>query len=192
MTIATPGDWVEVDLRATDDEMVRTVDERAQEIPQLAESRDQAIRLMRQVRDVSEEVGIVFAAAMFDVVEGVPVVASATVSVGPLIGIEGAGSEEDRLEAIATTMRASTKRVEELSIVPLQPGSAVRIQQLHEGEESPLGGSLASFSVQYLLPVAGEDTLVTITFATPTVALADGFVPLFDAIAATLELNPAS
>ncbi|MEA2411599.1 MAG: hypothetical protein QOC77_2160 [Thermoleophilaceae bacterium] len=192
MTIAMPGDWVEVDLRASDEEMVRNVDERAQQIPELRDSRDQAIRLMRQVRDVSEEVGIVFAAAMFDVVEGVPVVASATVTAGPLIGIDAAASEEDRLESIAAALRANSERVEDISVADLPPGRAVRIQQLHEGAESPLGGSLVTFSVQYLLPVAGEDTLVAITFATPTVALAEGFIPLFDTIAATLEIESAA
>jgi hypothetical protein len=192
MTIAMPGNWLEIDLDAGDEQIASMVDDRARQLPQLRETRDRAIRLIKQVRDAGDEIGIVFAAAMFEVVEGVPVVASATVSAGPLLGVDAAGlDEEARLETIASTLRATTARVEDISIAELPAGRAVRIQQLHEGPGSPLGGSLVTFSVQYLLPVVHDETLVAMTFATPTVALADDFVPLFDAIASSLELTPA-
>lgn len=50
-----------------------------------------------------------------------------------------------------------------------------------------------SVQVQYLVPVEQDESLVAIAFSTPTVALADEFVPLFDGIASTFEAEtPAS
>jgi hypothetical protein len=194
MTIATPGDWIAIDLDAGDEEIAAMVEERAQQLPQLRDSRDQAMRLMKQVRDAGDAVGIIFAAVMFEVVEGVPVVASMTISAGPLFfNSDDLAPEGDRLEAIATTIRAaknSGSRLEDDSVVELPAGRALRLQQMQpsEGSGDP---QVMTFSVQYLLPVEPDQTLIAITFSTPTVVLADEFAPLFDAIASTFELRPS-
>jgi hypothetical protein len=190
LTIAMPGNWLAVDLDASDEEVVAVVDDRAAQIPQLRETRDEAVRLVKQVRDAADAVGMVFAAVMLEVLEGVAVVASATVTVSPLMDERVAGDDEDaRLESIAATLRASSDRLEDVALAELKPGRAVRVKRLSEGPGSPLGGSLVTFSVQFLLPVPADETLVAITFATPTVALADEFEPLFDAIASSLEIE---
>lgn len=44
------------------------VNARAEQLPQLSDTRGQAVRLMKHVRDVSNAVGIIFAAVMFEVV----------------------------------------------------------------------------------------------------------------------------
>jgi hypothetical protein len=195
MTIATPGDWIAIDLGASDEEIAAIVDARAEQLPQLSDSRAEAVRLMKQVRDVSDAVGIIFAAVMFEVIEDVPVVASMTISAGPLAfeGEEPAPGG-DRLEAMATALRAandSGRRLEDASIVELPAGRAVRVQQMQPSDGPTLPEpQVMTFSVQYLVPLERDESLVAITFSTPTMALADEFVPLFDGIAATFELRP--
>jgi hypothetical protein len=186
IAIATPGDWIRLELGWTDAEITAMVEERIAQLPQLDDMRDQAIELLRLVRDGSLQAGIAIAAVMFDLVERVPITASMTVSAIQM-------PEAADVDSMADELRSGHEpgaHNEAVSVVELPAGRAVRIQKLQEGEASPSGSSTVTFHLQYLVPVAKADTLAAITFATPTVALADSFVPLFAGIASTFELRP--
>jgi hypothetical protein len=166
------------------------VDERAEQLAQLRDTRDQAIRLMKQVRDASAEVGIIFAAAMFEVIDGVPVTASVTVSVAPFPNED----DGDGLEVMAETLRTRLEggeRVEDASIADLPAGRAVRTREVQESPEPAAdGGHSATFCVQYLLPIVADRSLVAMTFSTPVLVLSDEFEVLFEAIASSLKISP--
>jgi hypothetical protein len=193
--LPTPGNWFDLDLdpRTRNQSIAQLVDSRLGGDPSLSRHRDELVRLLRRVAREAAEHNAVFASMLSEFVEGQPMAAGVNVTVAP-ITVDRGGTAVNDPEAVQAALsvasrdRAADGEQREVGIVELAAGRAVRVSGLRT-TQLPGGGhqSLMTSEVQYFLPVPQTNLMSVITFSTPTVALADRFAELFDAMAAGFE-----
>lgn len=110
------------------------------------------------------------------------------------------------LEALASRMAADAKAQEELSLVDIAAGQALRLRSRTDPAGSRPGAStgdgagergdetyaLPSVTLDYQVRVPGADAYLLLAFSTPLVPIADAMVELFDAIAGSLSWKGTS
>ena len=185
--LPTPGNWFDLDLdpRTRNQSIAAMVDAHVAQSPAAADNRQVLVRLLRRTAREAAQGGMIFASLMSEVAEGVPVSASATVTLRTATTSSGGASISDPAD-IARYLRdrggAGGQRAE-LRVVDIPAGRAVRLQGMQEGDVSGVASGVVTLVVQYFLPVPGTESLAVLTFTTPTLALAEPFAGLFDAMA---------
>jgi hypothetical protein len=193
--LPTPGNWFDLDLdpRTRNQSIAQLVDSRLGGDPTLGRRRDEMVRLLRRVAREAAEHNALFASMLSELVENQPMAAGVNVTVAPITVDRGATAVNDPRAVQAALGEASHDPAAdgerpEVRLVQLAAGPAVRVSGMRS-TQLPGGGdqSLLTSEVQYFLPVPGSSLMAVITFSTPTVALADRFAELFDAMAAGFE-----
>jgi hypothetical protein len=115
--------------------------------------------------------------------EGAPVSASLVVSVVPASG--GAPPPGTDPVEVARVLQQMFPAEVGTELRDLGAGPAVRVRRRLE---APIGGleKVGIENLQYIVVLPDLARLALLDFSTPTIGLADPFVELFDAIAATL------
>lgn len=186
--IATPADWVDVDLDRSGDigPLVRLVASRSTLTPEQAAEAEDVLEMLAAANALAEAHGAVFASVLSQVVEGEPVSASLFVAVRH----EPGGGTRD-VEALARRLRRqprSTPVPHDLGVVTLPAGQAVRTRGRTSARPvGPSGPTVEVDTVQYFLPLPDGDGLLVLTFSTPNLPLADAFAELFDAMAGSIS-----
>ncbi|MGH9022491.1 MAG: hypothetical protein ACRDV9_05220 [Acidimicrobiia bacterium] len=190
LRLITPPAWFELDLepsgrRASIDQMVA---ERTGSAVNPAFSTDLALLLERHAAEAYER-GAVRASMFSQELGGEHVAAALMVLVVP--GQVGTGGVADDRSAdggrtLAWGLAEALGPEGATEMRQLPAGPAVRVRRrlqsaIPDGEEVPVE------SVQYFVPFPDGDHLVLLNFSTPNLALADAFVEVFDAMAATLS-----
>lgn len=187
--IATPADWVDVDLDRSGDigPLVRLVASRSTLTPEQAAEAGDVLEMLAAANAQAVAHGAVFASVLSQVVEGAPVSASLFVAVRHEQAAGGAPAPE----ALARRLRhqpRSTPVAHAVEVVTLPAGKAVRSRgRTFARPVGPTGPTVEVDTVQYFVPVPDGDGLLVLTFSTPTLPLADAFAELFDAIAGSLS-----
>jgi hypothetical protein len=183
--LSLPVSWVELDLNpATRAEAIaRIVAERGDAGTQLGLSRGQLTDLLESLAAQAQAKNGVYAAFYSDVMEGAPVSASLVVSVIPASG--GAAPAGTDPVDVARVLRQMFPADADTELRELGAGPAVRVRRRFE---APIAGmeKVAIENLQYVVVLPDLVRLALLDFSTPTSGLADPFVELFDAIAATL------
>lgn len=186
--LPTPGNWFDLDLDpgTRNQSIAAMVDARVAQSPAAVHNRQVLVRLLRRTAREAEQGGMVFASMMSEVAEGVPVSASATVTLRTATAPNGLGPISDPGD-VAGYLRSDDEGIGgqqgEVRVVDIPAGRAVRLQGIQEGDVSGLASGVVTLVVQYFIPVPGTPSLAVLTFATPTLALAEPFIGLFDAMA---------
>lgn len=189
--VTTPAPWIDLDLDPTTRaaSIERALDERAAASGTQLDTGQRAeltVLLERTAAD-AEAKGAIFASIFSDVMEGRPV--SATLIVTLLAGEEGEAAQAlpDRAGLVAG-LREVLADDAATELLELPAGPAVRARRrIDVPLDPPDGRHFTLESVQYFVPLPGAEHLVLLSFSTPTVAMANAFVELFDAIAGTLS-----
>jgi hypothetical protein len=183
--LSLPVSWAELDLNpATRTEAIsKIVAERGEAGTQLGLSRGQLTDLLESLAVQAQAKNGVYAAFYSDVMEGAPVSASLVVSVVPASG--GAPPEGTDPVDVARVLRQMFPAEVDTELRELGAGPAVRVRRRFE---APIGGleKVGIENLQYVVVLPDLVRLALLDFSTPTIGLADPFVELFDAIAATL------
>jgi hypothetical protein len=183
--LSLPVAWVELDLNpATRAEAIaKIVAERGEAGTQLGLSRGQLTDLLESLAVQAQAKNGVYAAFYSDVMEGAPVSASLVVSVVPASG-GGPPAGTDPVD-VARVLRQMFPAEVDTELMELGAGPAVRVRRRFE---APIGGleKVGIENLQYVVVLPDLVRLALLDFSTPTIGLADPFVELFDAIAATL------
>jgi hypothetical protein len=79
---------------------------------------------------------------------------------------------------------------ESLELAVADHGSLLRRTRFDSARLSPTSPPARMFRADYWLDLPGAADLVLLTFSTPIMPAADGFLELFDAIAATVTVHP--
>jgi len=189
-SVRVPDSWYEFDLwRATrTGDLARLVDARVADVPALAPHRGAVLRLLRDVAADAERRGAVFCAAMAepDGAEGTLLVAA--------MGFVTAGSPdpgENSVEAIAAQLSGTATEGDpgagrRVRLVELAAGRGVRVQGI-EPAAMAAGVATDCVTMQTILPVPGDATLVNLVLVSPNVELAEPLLDLFDAVTSTLH-----
>ncbi|MDQ4125173.1 MAG: hypothetical protein M3134_06200 [Actinomycetota bacterium] len=187
LLIATPPTWHALDLDPERRAQVvaNLVDEVAGGRDELAAIRHELRTTLRETIADAVDNGAFFVALMVDIARGVPVSASVVASLAPL-GRDDDGKPLGDPESMADALaKGGGWRPEDVSIVDLAIGRATRVRRrAGMGLISEEGLEVDAESVQFFVPL--EDTpgrMLALSFSTPTVAVADVFVELFDVIA---------
>jgi hypothetical protein len=191
MTIATPGNWIGVDLGAiqrSGDELTEAFAMLFEGEPERRAEAERLARYMTEGAELSLEAGVCYAAAVVDVVDNVPILAALSLMILP----SPAGDEEMSPSEIAEELKqADQDEPSQVAVLDLPAGTAVRMQGLrHFDADRPDGAKVATLSDQYYVPVPGRpDRVAVIAFISPNVAAAEAMRRLFDAIASSLEFR---
>jgi hypothetical protein len=179
--LVTPAGWFDLDL-----DPVTGPGRRAKLVRRRVGGGRERAELRRQIQarldDAAERAmasGARFASCYSEVFEGVQVAATLVGFVSRDIDHTALGDAVDRLR------RADPGA--EIELVDLPAGPAVR--RLAD-VESPVEGSehtKATVSVEYFVPMPEGGRTLLLAFSTPSLALRDALVELFDAIAGTLR-----
>lgn len=193
MSIATPGNWVGVDLGA----LQRSGGEIAEALLPLFEDEpgkraeaENLARYMTQGAEISLEAGVSYVAAVVDVVDQVPILAALSLMILP--SPTGDGEPSSPAEIAQELARAEHEgEPSQVSVLDLPMGSALRVQSIrHFDADRPDDGRMATLSDQYFVPVPGRaDRMAVIAFVSPNIAAAESMRRLFDAIASSLEFQ---
>jgi hypothetical protein len=163
-TLTVPDTWIPLDLdpRTRTESIGRLVEQRlGADAP--VEVRRELTATLRQYARQAAAGGALYAALMYQEVDGLPLSASL------LVALAAAPPDPAGLGAV---LGAGAVPFDTLA------GPAVRAHQADE----------AGAQTQYAVRVPeGDDAVLTLTFATPNLALADPLGELFDAIARTLD-----
>lgn len=192
-SIATPADWIVVDVEALGDRAVIAglVDQRVAEEPALDRYRDELAELVERSARLADQAGVLFCATLATTRgDDAPILATVTVAAGERPSTDVAAPSQDE------TDRAPGVLVNQIDEpdgstrfapagVELPAGPAMRIQRV---EDVPLFSdtSLVCLSVQYVLGVPyAPDQFIALTFTTPSLAYRARLSNLFGDIAAT-------
>ena len=183
--LSLPVSWAELDLNpATRPESIaKIVAERGKVGAQLGMSPGQLTDVLESLAAQAQAQNGVYAAFYSDVMEGAPVSASLVVSVVPASG--GAPPPGTDPRDVARVLQQMFPAEAETELRELGPGPAVRVRRRLE---APIAGSanVPIENLQYVVVLPDLTRLALLHFSTPTIGLADPFVELFDAIAATM------
>jgi hypothetical protein len=180
-------DWAGADDDTAIGEAVdRHLDELAK--PELTARRDDRVSSVAAFVRTAAAARAIGAALSVDCVEGgKPVEAFVLAMV-----VEGFDeTSPDALEALAAELRAEHPgdvAGREVAIVRLPAGRAVRLQGIFETDPGEAESTLVE-DVQHWLPVPHTGTQLVLTCSTPQLAFAEHAVPVFDAIARTVEIQ---
>jgi hypothetical protein len=184
--LPTPGNWFDLDLdpRTRDESIASLVDAHVAQSPAAVHNREGLRRLLRRTAREAAQGGMIFASLMSEVAEGVPVSASATVTLRSAVSLGGApiSNSGDIAGHLRGQARAGWRGIE-VRVAEIPTGSVVRLQGLQEGDVGGLATGVVTLVVQYFVPVPGTPSLAVLTFTTPTLALAEPFTALFDTMA---------
>lgn len=167
-TLTVPDTWIPLDLdpRTRTESIGRLVEQRLGGDVPVAVRRELTASLRQYARQAAAS-GALYAALMYQEVDGLPLSASLLVAL--------AAAAPDGEGGAAQALGAGAVPFDTLA------GPAVRAYRMDE----------AGAQTQYALPVpGGGEAVLTLTFATPNLALAQPLGELFDAIARTLDWAP--
>lgn len=196
--LRVPNTWVGFDVTSAlrSGFLIRAVDERIREFPELRPQRRKLIAALETlVRHAQEQGAVYCAAAAEDLGEDGSLLASLAV-----ISTEGMPEPAlNTVEAIAAQLPVIPRPDDghgewrEVSILQLEAGRAVRVRglttlTLEAGEES-----VQIVTMQTLLPIPGTDDILNVVLTSPHVNSIDPLLDLFDAISGTLtwEAGPS-
>ncbi len=189
LVIATPPTWHSLDL-----DPERRADVVASLVDGVAGGRDDLAAIRHELRTTLRETlanavdsGAFFVAVMMDVARGFPVSASVVASLAP-VGRDADGKPLTDPDSMVDALdKSGGWRRQDLSVVDLPIGRAARLRRRAGiGLVAEDGREPEAETVQFFVPLeAPRGRMLALTFSTPTIAVADAFVELFDVIAAT-------
>lgn len=191
--LATPGNWFTLDLdpATRNQSIARLVNARIADFPQIAERRQEIIRMLRGAAREAAEHEVAFVSMMAEAADGPGMSASLTVVITPVAADDDGGGPVTDVESLRASLagRSAPPQRVDVGCVELPAGTAVRLCGLRENDLPGGGESVVTSMVQYFIPVPDSAAFAVVTFSTPTLALAGPFTELFDAIASTFEFE---
>lgn len=197
--LRVPSTWVGFDVSTAlrSGFVIRAVDQRVRQFPELRPQRRQLIAAMETLVEQARDQGAVYcAAAAEDLGEDGALLASLAV-----MSTEGTPEPAlNTVEAIAAQLTIIPREEgdapwREVAVVQLEAGRAVRVRGVTtfsaEGDrEDP---EVQIVSMQTLIPVPHSDAILNIVLTSPQVTSVDPLLDLFDAISGTLtwEAGPS-
>ena len=199
--ITPPANWYLLDLdpATRDESAAKLVQARfgGADDPEVEAARLEFEQLLRTVARRAQQAGVVRAALMDMVVDGVPLSASLMVVLGTAPRDEDGNLAADPetvsrlLLALGDTAGSAGDGGEPAEAVTLPAGPAVRVRRVARGEPTGTGGAAEpTAETRYFVPVPDSDRMLVLTFVTPNVDYRWHFDELFDRIARTLEWTP--
>jgi hypothetical protein len=189
--LAVPDEWVTPDLdRLPADrraDLVVAVERLVADVPDL---RDDAVALVEVAEAViadAEQNDALVAAVGFAILEGVVVALSVAA-----YGIPGDAPPD--VAELADDLRVPHERDlngREVDVVDLPAGPAVRVHAISEGAPDVDGRTTVVEAVDHFIPVPGRSDMLLLAGSTPSVAIGDVLLPVFDEIAATVRFADA-
>lgn len=189
--LATPADWVHLDVSEAGPEAARRLVEElpVDDTPEKQQLKRQVIaELQRSIRDARKQ-GAVMAAFWFLPVEDLTlgaslVVAFAPLGPAPLVTALGPAAREHVASGLAEVLGRADD-VLAADVVNLPAGYAARIRRRQVVEA--MGERREVMVVQYYVPVPRRPRMLVVTYTSPTVELADALTDLFDALVSSLR-----
>ena len=196
-TLTVPVNWCQLDLdpRTRAETIARLVEERFGAAPgqELREARRELTAMLRRYARQAASRGAVYAALMYQEVEGLSLSASLLVAVGeaprdaagrPVLDPAALGRIMSGL-ADAGAPAAADRPPADLFETPA--GTAARLRRTTDsGFAGTDGRTVVTAETQYFVPVPGTDKVLALTFSTPNLPARQILEELFDAIAGTL------
>lgn len=193
-SITVPPSWFEIDVSpATRNASIAAlVEQRVKDIPQLWEQRTLITRLLRTSARDAFRAGAAYAACMLEAVDGAGMTASVTVSFVDTRNHAGdavASHDAEQIAAQLATKTASdpddTWRTVETLDHPA--GRCVRTSGVEDVELPDGSGWIRSVVMQTIIPVPDTEKVSMVTLSSPSLALAEEFLDLFDAVTGTFR-----
>lgn len=114
------------------------------------------------------------------------------------LGLPPQGGRLPALDDIAARLAAEAKDSQEVSVVELPAGPALRIREEYDPArdrqavkavktEKDADYALPSLTLDYQVQVPRAEAILLLTFSTPLIQIADAMVDLFDAVAGSLS-----
>jgi hypothetical protein len=185
-SLTLPDGWVELDVdRATSRSSTRSlVDQASARMPEIAQNRDRWESVLSEAVSQLQDALIDRCAVWVEnVSEQITLEASVVVSARCI-------QEGNDIRQIVSTFELSN----EVEVVSLGGLDAVCVVSAESKKVVLSNGSTVVFNHhlrQFFVPVPGStDTMVVLTFATPTTDFVGDLAGLFDDIASTLQVNP--
>jgi hypothetical protein len=195
--IPTPGNWFDLDLdpRTRNQSIADLVDSRIATTPEIAERRQELVRLLRRVAREAAEGGAIFASMVSEIVTGTGMSASVLVVVRAVTADGPAEAPLTDPASLAGAVAAGRETGDgardqpDVGVVELGCGRAVRVAGRREHELPGTSQSLLTWEVQYFIPVPSTELIMVVTFSTPALSFAEPFTGLFDTMAERLEFT---
>lgn len=213
-SLRVPEGWITIDLDLGEaerrDALVASVEELLRETPALTPIAGRIAETADAAAQSAGETGGLFLALGFEHV-GVDVVATAVT----VYGIYGVQSQD--VDSLAQELTSASPKPEdfggrEVNVVDLPVGPAVRVHtisssssaggdqdsdaivagnepELGDGTAADVGGSLFVEALDHVIPVPGRSDLVLLSCTTPAIALGEELLAVFDAVAASVEIE---
>jgi hypothetical protein len=192
--VVVPEDWLTVDVALPPADrrcvMVARVEELVAQTPAFEADAVRLVDIAEAVIDHAVANQALFVAVGFDHV-GTELVAMSAAGYGLL------GRFPPDLEALVEALqepRPEDINGREVTTVELPVGPAVRLHVIYEayGGETDEGVQepMVLEGVDHFIPVPQRTDMLLLSCTTPSVSVSDQLLPLFDAIAATVELEP--
>jgi hypothetical protein len=190
--LATPSDWVHLDVSENGPEAARRMVEAlpVEDTPDKRRLRAQVIAgLQRSIRQAREQ-GAVMAAFWFLPIGELTLGASLTVAFaplgpGPLMVRLGTEARQHAAAGLAEALgRADDVLAADVVDLPAA-GHAARIRRRKVVDA--FGEAREALVVQYYVPVPRRPQMLVLTYSTPTIELVDALTDLFDSLASSLR-----
>lgn len=199
--LATPPDWTETDLLALfqEDAISQLIDERLKQLTEgapAASPDDDLLRVLSATAASLQLPGIVSAFLLScSTPDGLSLQATVTAAVTPP-QLEDEPSPESapegleaRIEAQLAASIAAEGESAAVARVRLGAGPAVRLATIRPAFMLDDGPGVLVLTLRYIVPIPASPKSLLLTFVTPQVAIAEEFVQLFEAIAATVRFE---
>jgi hypothetical protein len=184
-----PPNWVTLPSDATTGRKAvrRLLDRQMAHLPRdrVAPVRRQLAAELGTLLGQAREVGADSVHAHVGLMRGRPVSATCTVS------LQRGGTEDPRLVAELVTRLAADDGLVEIDVRPLAGLPAIRRRVRRPLPVEGTGRSVASTGLDWVVLLPDGDGVLMLSFGTVTEPVADELVLLFDAMAGSLELEPA-
>jgi hypothetical protein len=189
--VVVPEAWLPLDSTGTRADhrgaLVRDVEQAAARMG-AANAAAVLLDMASQVAADADERGALAAAVGFDLVGD-------NVAVSSMMALRLEGDRPADPEHLATLLaapRPEDLRQREVEVVALPVGPAVRVHAIADlpgdDEDAP---SVVVEGLDHFIPVPGGNDVLLVSCTTPMVALGDALLPTFDAIAASVTIEPA-
>ncbi|MCF2528125.1 hypothetical protein [Yinghuangia soli] len=197
VSITVPQEWYEFDIHpaSRDDNIRRAVNDRIRAEPGLAQYRPMLLKLLREMGREAWDSGAIYCGCLAEQVAGTAVTASVTMSVVSTRSPTGELTDTDP-RAMAAALAAKTayhaadtwQRTTTVDIPGVGP--AARSEGV---EDLPLPGSprkVRMVTMQTFVRVPGyDDRLAVVSASSPSVALHEPLLDMFDAISSTFRFD---
>jgi hypothetical protein len=187
--LAVPDGWLSVDLdRLPVDrrgDLVLAVDHLVAEVPEMREDSAHLVDIAEGVIADAEAHDALLAAVGFELVGGALVALSVAAYAIP-------GDEAFDVEALAedlTTPHPLDMNGRDVEVVDLPVGPAVRVHAISETAPDAEGRTMVIEGVDHFIPVPSGTDMLLLTGSTPSVAIGDELLPVFDDIAASVRFG---